>query len=176
MHGSLAHCAEPYARQQLEVCSSILCLTISSSAVLGCRMHLQTQGVLRECVCYEKLSNGKARWPEVKLHWHGLHAAGLHAFSGPALSRGAARRFHYSMMAWLPTYFTDTLSLTLSQAAQVSLLPPVASIAVSAVAGDPRAVCQQAPRLCTQAWHERHYRWVLGAGSACLMLPPEMVL
>ena len=43
-------------------------------------------------------------------------------------------------MAWLPTYFTDTLSLTLSQAAQVSLLPPIASIAASALAGDPRAV------------------------------------
>ncbi len=44
-------------------------------------------------------------------------------------------RFHYTMMAWLPTYFTDTLSLTLSQAAQVSLLPPIAAIAASALAG-----------------------------------------
>ena len=40
-------------------------------------------------------------------------------------------------MAWLPTYFTDTLSLSLSQAAQVSLLPPVAAIAASAIAGAP---------------------------------------
>ena len=46
------------------------------------------------------------------------------------------RRFHYTMMAWLPTYFTDTLSLTLSQAAQVSLLPPIAAIATSALAGE----------------------------------------
>ena len=88
---------------------------------------------------------------------------------GGALSSRAARRFHYSMMAWLPTYFTDTLSLTLSQAAQVSLLPPVASIAVSAVAGDPLAVRQQAPRLCMHAWHERHCRWILGTGSRALL-------
>lgn len=39
------------------------------------------------------------------------------------------------MLAWLPTYFSDTLSLTLSQAAGVSLLPPVAAIAASAIAG-----------------------------------------
>ncbi len=39
------------------------------------------------------------------------------------------------MMAWLPTYFTDTLSLTLSQAAQVSLLPPTAAIVASLLAG-----------------------------------------
>ena len=31
-------------------------------------------------------------------------------------------RFHYTMMAWLPTYFTDTLSLSLTQAAQVCSL------------------------------------------------------
>ena len=31
----------------------------------------------------------------------------------------ALHRFHYTMLAWLPTYFTDTLSLNLSQAAQV---------------------------------------------------------
>ena len=47
----------------------------------------------------------------------------------------AGCRFHYTMMAWLPTYFTDTLSLTLSQAAQVSLLPPVAAIVASLLAG-----------------------------------------
>lgn len=43
--------------------------------------------------------------------------------------------FHYTMMAWLPTYFTDTLSLNLTQAAQMSLLPPVVSIIASAIAG-----------------------------------------
>ena len=31
--------------------------------------------------------------------------------------------FHYTMLAWLPTYFTDTLDLNLSQAAQVRFLP-----------------------------------------------------
>ena len=31
--------------------------------------------------------------------------------------------FHYTMLAWLPTYFTDTLDLNLSQAAQVRWWP-----------------------------------------------------
>jgi MFS transporter, ACS family, solute carrier family 17 (sodium-dependent inorganic phosphate cotransporter), other len=44
-------------------------------------------------------------------------------------------RFHYTMMAWLPTYFTNTLSLNLTQAAQLSLLPPIASIVASSIAG-----------------------------------------
>lgn len=39
------------------------------------------------------------------------------------------------MLAWLPTYFSDSLSLNLARAAQVSLLPPVAAIAASALAG-----------------------------------------
>ncbi|EFN56606.1 hypothetical protein CHLNCDRAFT_21975, partial [Chlorella variabilis] len=43
--------------------------------------------------------------------------------------------FHYTMLAWMPTYFTDSLSLDLSHAAQVSLLPPIAAIAASALAG-----------------------------------------
>ncbi|KAI7838246.1 hypothetical protein COHA_007991 [Chlorella ohadii] len=43
--------------------------------------------------------------------------------------------FHYTMLAWLPTYFSDSLSLNLARAAQVSLLPPVAAIAASALAG-----------------------------------------
>jgi MFS transporter, ACS family, solute carrier family 17 (sodium-dependent inorganic phosphate cotransporter), other len=43
--------------------------------------------------------------------------------------------FHYTMLAWLPTYFTDTLSLDLMKAAQVSILPPTAAIIVSAIAG-----------------------------------------
>jgi ACS family sodium-dependent inorganic phosphate cotransporter len=43
--------------------------------------------------------------------------------------------FHYTMMAWLPTYFVDTMNLNITQAAQLSLLPPIASIAVSGAAG-----------------------------------------
>lgn len=43
--------------------------------------------------------------------------------------------FHYTMLAWLPTFFTDTLSLNLTQAAQVSLMPPIAALATSAIAG-----------------------------------------
>ncbi len=41
----------------------------------------------------------------------------------------------YSMLAWLPTFFTSTLSVDLSQAAQTALLPPLAGMAASAVAG-----------------------------------------
>lgn len=39
------------------------------------------------------------------------------------------------MLAWLPTYFVDTLSVDLMHAAQTALLPPLAGIAASAVAG-----------------------------------------
>ncbi|MEW5319016.1 MAG: hypothetical protein WDW38_010192 [Sanguina aurantia] len=46
--------------------------------------------------------------------------------------------FHYTMMAWLPTYFVDTLSVDLMHASQTALLPPLAAIAASAVAGEPR--------------------------------------
>ena len=33
--------------------------------------------------------------------------------------------FHYTMLAWLPTYFSETLDLNLSQAAQVCCPPAV---------------------------------------------------
>lgn len=43
--------------------------------------------------------------------------------------------FHYTMLAWLPTYFTQTLQVDLFQAAQTALLPPLAGLAASAAAG-----------------------------------------
>lgn len=43
--------------------------------------------------------------------------------------------FHYTMLAWLPTYFTDSMSLPLSSAAKIALLPPVAALVVSGIAG-----------------------------------------
>lgn len=43
--------------------------------------------------------------------------------------------FHYTMLAWLPTYFTDTLSVDLMHAARTALLPPMAGIVASAIAG-----------------------------------------
>ncbi|PNH07310.1 putative anion transporter 4, chloroplastic [Tetrabaena socialis] len=43
--------------------------------------------------------------------------------------------FHYTMLAWLPTYFVDTLSVDLMHASQTALLPPLAGIAASATAG-----------------------------------------
>lgn len=43
--------------------------------------------------------------------------------------------FHYTMLSWLPTYFTSTLSVDLMHAAQTALLPPVVGIVASAAAG-----------------------------------------
>lgn len=43
--------------------------------------------------------------------------------------------FHYTMLAWLPTYFSDTLGMDILHAAQVSLIPPVASFCVASVTG-----------------------------------------
>jgi len=43
--------------------------------------------------------------------------------------------FQYTFMAWLPSYLADTLSLDLVRAAQVALLPPIAGILTSSVAG-----------------------------------------
>ena len=42
---------------------------------------------------------------------------------------------HYTMLAWLPTYFTQTMSIDLMHAAQTALFPPLAGIAASALAG-----------------------------------------
>eukprot|EP00878_Enallax_costatus_P007855 GHUV01008220.1.p1 GENE.GHUV01008220.1~~GHUV01008220.1.p1 ORF type:complete len:452 (+),score=188.23 GHUV01008220.1:873-2228(+) len=79
---------------------------------------------------------------------HGGHAAGPIASSVPwrAFLRSRAVQalmythfcnnwFHYTMLAWLPTYFTDTMSVDLMHAAQTALLPPLAGIAASSVAG-----------------------------------------
>ncbi|KAG1659650.1 hypothetical protein FOA52_007237 [Chlamydomonas sp. UWO 241] len=43
--------------------------------------------------------------------------------------------FHYTMLAWLPTYLIHTLGVDLLHAAQTALLPPIAGIAASAAAG-----------------------------------------
>jgi len=42
---------------------------------------------------------------------------------------------HYVLMAWLPTFFTQTAALTLSQASAAALLPPAAALVVATVAG-----------------------------------------
>ncbi|CAN6459511.1 unnamed protein product [Victoria cruziana] len=41
---------------------------------------------------------------------------------------------HYTCLSWLPTYFSEELSLNLTEAAWVSLLPPLASVAVTSIA------------------------------------------
>eukprot|EP00798_Chlamydomonas_sp_ICE-L_P027466 gene27466-4769_t len=43
--------------------------------------------------------------------------------------------FHYTMLAWLPTYFVSALSVDLMHAAQTALLPPIAGIIASAATG-----------------------------------------
>lgn len=42
---------------------------------------------------------------------------------------------HYTMMSWLPYYFTSTLSVDLLHAAQTALFPPLAGIVASSTAG-----------------------------------------
>lgn len=41
---------------------------------------------------------------------------------------------HYTCLSWLPTYFSEELSLNLTEAAWVSVLPPLASIFVTGIA------------------------------------------
>lgn len=43
--------------------------------------------------------------------------------------------FHYTMLSWLPSYFTQTLNLDLNHAALVSLFPPILSITFAGIAG-----------------------------------------
>ncbi|CBI25560.3 unnamed protein product, partial [Vitis vinifera] len=41
---------------------------------------------------------------------------------------------HYTCLSWLPTYFSEELNLNLTEAAWVSVLPPLASIFVTTIA------------------------------------------
>ncbi|KAL3535926.1 hypothetical protein ACH5RR_004387 [Cinchona calisaya] len=41
---------------------------------------------------------------------------------------------HYTCLSWLPTYFSEELNLNLTEAAGVSVLPPLASIFVTSIA------------------------------------------
>ncbi|XP_031383520.1 probable anion transporter 6, chloroplastic isoform X2 [Punica granatum] len=41
---------------------------------------------------------------------------------------------HYTCLSWLPTYFSEELNLNLTEAAWVSILPPLASVFVTSVA------------------------------------------
>ncbi|ERN14304.1 hypothetical protein AMTRI_Chr13g90530 [Amborella trichopoda] len=41
---------------------------------------------------------------------------------------------HYTCLSWLPTYFSEELDLNLTEAAWVSVLPPLASIIVTSIA------------------------------------------
>jgi MFS transporter, ACS family, solute carrier family 17 (sodium-dependent inorganic phosphate cotransporter), other len=52
-----------------------------------------------------------------------------------AFTHFAHNWFHYCWLAWLPTYLTSTLSIDLMHAAQTALLPPIAGLVASTVAG-----------------------------------------
>ena len=68
-------------------------------------------------------------------------------------------RFHFTMLAWLPTYFTETLKLAdLSHAAHTSLVPPLAGIACSLVAGP------AADKLIKSGWTVPAVRKVMQVG------------
>ncbi|XP_011078539.1 probable anion transporter 6, chloroplastic [Sesamum indicum] len=41
---------------------------------------------------------------------------------------------HYTCLSWLPTYFSEELNLDLTEAAWVSVLPPLASVVVTSIA------------------------------------------
>ncbi|KAK6248321.1 hypothetical protein QUC31_019886 [Theobroma cacao] len=41
---------------------------------------------------------------------------------------------HYTCLSWLPTYFSEELNLNLTEAAEVSILPPLASVFVTSIA------------------------------------------
>lgn len=43
--------------------------------------------------------------------------------------------FHFTMLAWLPTYFITSMGIDLMHAAQTSLLPPLAGIVCSVASG-----------------------------------------
>jgi ACS family sodium-dependent inorganic phosphate cotransporter len=76
--------------------------------------------------------------------------------------------FHYTMLAWLPTYFVDTLSVDLMHAAQTALLPPLAGIAASAVAGP------AADGLVAAGWEVSHVRKL--AQSIAFLVPTACLL
>lgn len=52
-----------------------------------------------------------------------------------AFTHFCANYFHYTMLTWLPSFFSQTLQLDVSQAALVSVIPPILSISFAAVAG-----------------------------------------
>ncbi|XP_021277653.1 probable anion transporter 6, chloroplastic isoform X2 [Herrania umbratica] len=41
---------------------------------------------------------------------------------------------HYTCLSWLPTFFSEELNLNLTEAAEVSILPPLASVFVTSIA------------------------------------------
>ena len=70
--------------------------------------------------------------------------------------------FHYTMLAWLPTYFASTLSMSVGDASRVSLFPSIAAVAVATVAG------QLADRLIEGGMPLRRVR-VLAQSTAFLL-------
>lgn len=85
-----------------------------------------------------------------------------------AFTHFCANYFHYTMLTWLPSFFSKTLQLDVSQAALVSVIPPILSISFAAVAGS------LADKLVEMGWETTKVRKLcqslafLGP-SACLL-------
>lgn len=63
-----------------------------------------------------------------------LHSPSTHSHHLPLLL--VLHRMHYTMLAWLPSYFTEVLHLeNLGDAAHTSVFPPLAGIVCSVLAG-----------------------------------------
>lgn len=89
--------------------------------------------------CNQK-SIGATLAPAIILHFGAItnSASGLvsPAHRWPRLSTYCpVPRFHYTMLAWLPTFYIRTLDLDLIRASQLSLIPPIAAFAFSNIAG-----------------------------------------
>lgn len=78
-----------------------------------------------------------------------------------ACAHFATNWFGYTMMAWLPSYITHTLKMDISQAAQVSLLPPIVAYIFGILSG------QVADGLISSGWETVKVRKLIQA-IACL--------
>lgn len=65
----------------------------------------------------------------------GTAADASNAHTWPGAPRSHARRFHFTMLSWLPSYFSSRFSMDLIHTSSTALFPPLAGIAASAAAG-----------------------------------------
>ena len=88
-----------------------------------------------------------------------------------------ACRSAFVMTAWLPSYFSDSLSLSLTQASQAALFPPMAAIAASALAspiadsmvskGTPVAMVRKTAQVCSKEFCRQFLALCRITGATC---------